>query len=518
MNNKASRIRKWVLPSLALSLLVPMLAACSSGSGANDPDNQRTLRIGTMYGSRDDESWFRQQFTDMFEFTHPNITIEVVPAIDYSEMQFEDRSQQQEPIDQLQKVKDIMTGTNPIDVMILDMYMLGQLANEGMLKQLDPLLREDKVDLEEFVPTVIDSIKDQGNGFIYALTPTFQPAALYYNKKIFTDSGVEMPTDGMSWDDVFNLAKRVKSGEGKDSIFGFSLSQWGAGDNFWEFQNFAAPLRLKMYDDQAETMTVNSPQWKNLWDNMAQMKKDRVTPSQEDMHFEDVGAGSEYRYNPFQGRLFFQGRVAMMVGHYGMINEIQQLNNNSDKLNMQKLDWDVVTMPYFPGQEGIGSNISLNQLSGINANAANPDDAWEFVKFMNGKDWAKLKSRSTHELSARKEFVKVRDGLSYNIEAFTKMKPVPPVDNMKEQALHREKPNLYLINEMGSMIFSQVMQGNKTAEEGLALWESKGNELLQKIKNNPSGNIEGALDGIIDGDMGNMSVEKMQVMRAAGVY
>jgi ABC-type sugar transport system, periplasmic component len=517
MNNQSRNTRKWVMSGLALSLLVPTLAACNTDKGQDDPDNRRTLRIGTMYGSKSDESWFRQQFTDMFEFTHSNIDIEIVPAIDYSEMQFESMEKRQEPIDQMAKLKEIMTGSNPIDVMIInDLSMLGQLVNENQLKQLDPLFKEDKIDLTEFVPTVIEGIKEQGNGFVYALTPTFTPSALYYNKKIFTSKGVEFPTDGMSWDDVFNLAKRVTSGTGKESTFGFSLNQWGAGDNFWDMQQFAAPLQLRMYDEKGETMTVDTPQWRSLWENLAQMKKDRVTPSQEDMNY-DQPSGPDVIYNPYQGRLFMSGRVAMTVGDYSMINELQQLNDNAEKLKMQKLDWDVVSMPYHVGKEGFGGNIYMSQLAGINANAANPEDAWEFVKFMNGKEWAKLKSRSTYEMSARTEFVKVRDGMNYNVEAFTKMKPAPiSSSSFKDQKLLQEKPNLNLITEMGSMIFTQVMSGDKSAADALALWQEKGNALLQKIKTSPKDQIENPFEGIDSGGNGGISMEKRAIMEAAG--
>jgi multiple sugar transport system substrate-binding protein len=495
MNKPKNRIRKWILTGLALSLLIPLLAACNANKG-NETQNRHTLRIGTMYGSKQDEYYFRQQFTDMFEFTHSNIDIEVVPAIDYTEMQFEDQSKQQEPIDQLAKVKAIMTGTNPVDVMILDMSMLGQLVNENLLKQLDPMLKEEQIDTNEFVPTVIEGIKEQGNGFLYALTPMFTPSALYYNKKLFIDAGVDFPTDGMSWDQVFTLAKRMKSGSGKDAVFGFSFNQWGAGDNYWDVQTFAAPLQLKMFDDKAEIMTVNTPQWETLWKTATDLYKDHVVPHQEDMQYEQT-ATEKGKYNPFQGRLFLNGKIAMTVGDYNLINEIVQMNTNAEKLKIEALDWDVVTMPYHVGKEGIGGNIYLNQLSGINSNAPNPDDAWEFVKFMNGKEWAKLKSRSTYEMSARKEFIKPRDGMSYNVEAFTKMKPAPLMQSsLKEQQLYRDKPNLNMVSELGTRAYSEVIQGKKTVKEALLEWETKGNDLLQKIKTNPKGPIEGIFDNV----------------------
>jgi multiple sugar transport system substrate-binding protein len=165
-------------------------------------------------------------------------------------------------------------------------------------------------------------------------------------------------------------------------------------------------------------------------------------------------------------------------------------------------------------------NIYLNSLSGINATAPNPEDAWEFIKFMNGKETAKLKSRSTYELSSRLEFVKPREGMSYNVQAFTSMKPGPlPQSSLAEQELYRQKPNLNLISELGTKAYNDVIQGNKTVNEALLEWETKGNDLLQKIKTKPKDGIDGfyeELYGEGGGGMGGMPFEKQALMEASG--
>ena len=517
---KKKTVRNGVAISLSLSLLVPMLAACSKGDNANDPNNRHTLRIGTVYGNANDDQYYRQQYTDLFEFDHGNIDIEIVPAIDWNQMQFEDSSDRTKQPDPLEKVKAIMTGDNPVDVMIFDTNLLGALVNENMLKQLDPLMKEDKIDASAYVPNVIEGIKEQGNGFLYALTPTFSPSVLYYNKKLFTEAGVEPPTDDMSWEDVFTLARRMKKGEGKDAIFGFSLNQWGSGDNFWDLQNFLAPLKLRVYDERAETMTVNTPQWETGWKMITDLFKDKVMPRQEDIQkmYEEQqpDANGGYRYNPYQGQMFLNGKVAMTVGGYDLISQIEQMNANADKLKMKKLEWDVVTMPYFSSQPGVGGVMSFYQLAGINAQAHNPDDAWEFIKFMNGEKSAKFKSRSTYELSSLKAYVKVKDGMDpFNIEAFTKMKPASQALSLKDQELAREKPNLDLTRELGNQAYQKVLQGTKTVKEALEEWQTRGNDLLQKIKTNPSGPIDGIYENVY-GDGGSIPIDKFRVMEAAG--
>lgn len=517
------QVRKWLLAGSALTLLVPVLAACSTKSDDNDPNNRHTLRVGTVYGSVQDDQYFRQQYTDMFEFDHDNIDIEIVPAIDWNDQQFEqDPSKPYQQPDPLEKVKAIMTGDNPVDVMIFDLSLLGQLANENMLKQLDPLLKEDEIDTTAYVPTVIDGIKEQGNGFIYALTPTFTPSALYYNKKLFSKAGVEPPKDGMSWDDVFNLARRMKKGEGKDATFGFSFNQWGGSNGFYDITQFGAPLQLRMYDDKAETMTVNTPQWEALWKMVIDLNKDHIVPTQEDINamYEEANKAAgdgPVRYNPYTGQMFLNGRVAMTIGDYSLISQIQQMNANADKMKIDKLEWDVVTMPFFQEKPGIGGNIGLNQLAGINAKAQNPDDAWEFVKFMNGEKSAKFKSRSTYEMSSLTSFVKIKDGMEpFNIDAFTKVKPVPMSQSaVRDQELIRTKPNLNLVNELGNQAYMKVIQGTKTVKEALEEWQNRGNDLLQKIKTNPDGQIDGIYDDVYGGG-GAIPLDKLNVMRASG--
>lgn len=498
MKPNVSRVRRWTLIVLALSLFIPVLAACSSNKDPNDPANRRTLRIGTMYGSKQDESYFRQQFTDLFEFSHPGIDIEVVPAIDWSQQQFDNMDENGRYVqpDTLGKVKEILTGSNPVDVMIFDMSMLGPLVDENLLKQLDPLLKDDKIDVSVFVPSVIDAIKEQGNNNIYALAPTFMPSALYYNKKLFQQEGVAPPRDGMSWDEVFALAKQMTKGTGKDAIFGFSFNQWGgSGENFWDIQNFAAPLQLRMYDKSAEKMTINTPQWENLWQTVYDLYKARVVPHQDDMNVDMPTDGKPMKYNPYQGRLFMNGRVAMTVGEYSLINDIQQMNDNADKLKIQKLDWDIVSVPFHASVPGVGMSSSISSLAGINAKAQNEKDAWEFVKFMNSDEWAKLRSRSTYEMPTRIEYIKPRDGMSYNVQAFTKMQPAPyPNNSPEEQKLLRERPNLNLVRDLVSQVWMSVFQGKRTVKEALEYLDTKGNDLLQKIKANPTGQIDGVFD------------------------
>ncbi|SDW85842.1 ABC transporter substrate-binding protein [Paenibacillus sp. CF384] len=495
MEKKVRRSRgKLIMRTSALAvtagLLASSLAACSKGDSGNEAE-RHVLRIGFMYSNSDNEPYLRQQFTDGYELTHPNIDIEIAAAINYDDQRFEEPDPNKKQPDPYEKLKEMINGKNPVDVVVLESSYLKRLVEDNLLKQLDPLIQESEFDIEDFVPTVIDGIKDAGGGSLYALTPTFNASALYYNKKLFTDAGVTPPTDGMTWTDILTKAKQVAKGEGAERKFGFSFNRW-SGDPFWDSQTYSAPLQLKMFDNKAEKMTVDTPQWRKVWSEVAGLYQEKIVPTQEDMN--NGGGGivrdKDAAFNPFQNDLFISGRIAMMIGGYDYVNELSRAKDYAAKNpKIPSPDWDVVTIPTFEEAPGVGGSIYLNNLMAISANAQNSDDAWDFIQFNNSKEWAKLKSRSTYEMVARKSFLKPKDGMNYNIEAFYTLKPIPPQDITLEK-LYREKPNLYQVQQFAQPLFQEVIQKKKSVEEALKEWQTKGDAMLQKIKDNPNGPLE----------------------------
>lgn len=479
--------KKTLSAVLAVLMLTSLLAACSTQGGESGPD-QRVLRIGTLYGGASDESWFRQQYTDSFELLNPNIEIQIVSAIDWNQQRYQTPEEQQKQPDAYEELSKMLTGDNPVDVVVVEYNYLRRMVQDNLLKQLDPLVTEDKFDLSDYVPTVLDGIKSLGDGGLYALTPTFSSSALFYNKKLISDAGATLPTDGMFWDDIIDLAGKVAKGEGEERIYGLSFNRWSS-DGFWDTQTYSAPLQLKMYDDKGEKMTVNTPQWVKVWEDVAELYRNKITPSNMDMQYM-----WEYREgstpNPFMGDLFLSGKVAMIVSDYGYISELQQAQDNADRIEGFTMpEWDVVTVPQHQEAPGIGSNVYLSSMMGINSKAQNPDDAWEYLKFLNGKEWAKLKSRSMWELTARKEFLKPIAGMEYNIDAFTTLKPIPPA-SIEQERLQRERPNLWQVQNLGYPLFQEVLENKKSAQEALAEWETQGNVMLQQIKTNPNGALD----------------------------
>ncbi|RIX59301.1 extracellular solute-binding protein [Paenibacillus nanensis] len=478
---KKSRLWKWTALGMSLTLLLGLLSACSGSNSPNEAENS-VIRIGVLYGSPDNDAYFRQQYTDMYEMQNPNVEFELVYGINYYDSQFDqpkpgEESKQPDPYE---KMKELLTGQNPVDVVVVDYNMLRRLNQDNLLQPLDPMIQKDKFDISDYVPTVIDGIKSVGDSSIYALTPTFTSYALYYNKKIFADKSVEPPTDKMTWDDVFNKARQVAGGEGEEKVFGFAFNRW-VNDPFSDAQNYSNSLQLRIWDENGEKMVVNSEPWTQVWETVSQLHKDDILPDQEFMNqlYEKRSGESEPVNNPFFGDLFISGNLAMVLGESSYVNELKRASDNASKIEgFEMVDWDIVTVPVNPQTPDAGGNISLSQLMGINAKAQNAEGAWDFIKFSNSKEWAKLKSRSSYELVARKEFLQPVGGMQYNIDAFTMLKPLPPTTN-NDDRIYQEKPNVWEAQNIGYELFQGVMDGSKDVKEALAEWETRGNAILQ---------------------------------------
>lgn len=479
MMTKFRKLSKVLTVSLAVTLAVGLLSGCNGTKKASSNEKQ-VIRIGVLYGGTDD-SWLRQQYTDIYEFTNKNVTIEIVPALDHSQYRYSDGSEPYVQPDYLESMKNIMTGSNPVDIVMTDTSVLKQLINENMLKSLDPLIQEDKFDTSDFVPAVIDGLKELGDGQLYALTPSFSSSALYYNKKIFTDAGVEPPTDNMTWDQMFDKARLVSKGEGKDRTYGFSFSRYKGSEPYWDMQhNYVGGLQLKLYDDKAENMMVDSPQWAKVWGTISKLSQEKIIPSSNEAYNEGEV------WSALSSDLFLSGKVAMTISESYFVNEIADANNNASKIkNFTPIDWDVVTVPVHPENPGVGGNIYYNNTFAINSSAPNAEGAWDFIQFVNGEEYAQLRSRSnTYEMVSRKSYIQPKQGLTYNIQAFYLLKPFPP-SNPKDDKLMAEKPGLYSLTNVGRTFFTEVIENKKTPEEALKAWAEKGNEMLQEIKINP---------------------------------
>lgn len=381
---------------------------------------------------------------------------------------------------------------------------LPQLINENLLVSLDELIaQEDDFNVEDFVPAVINGLREQGNGTLYALAPNFYSSAIIYNKGIFTQQGVEFPQDNMTWQEMFDLARRVTVVDDENPIYGFSFNTYYGGGPYNLFYNlsmYTAPLGLSWIDADTLQMTTNTPTWQGVWKTFIDLYKQGVFP-------QEIDYSRTREFGPMDHDLFLSGKTAMAVVQYGYLNELINVNRDADRIeNFEAIDWDLVTVPVHPEEPGVGANIYFNGIFAINANAENPEDAWEFIKFINGEDWARTKSESSYNLVSRKSYIKPKDGLDYNLDAFMALSP--PKYAYNELELYEKLRDYWSIQSIGQEKFVEVINQDKPIELALQEWETEGQAMIQQLldQQNSSG----------EDDMSTMSLEEQMLREAAG--
>ncbi|MFC3772444.1 ABC transporter substrate-binding protein [Paenibacillus sp. GCM10012303] len=181
---------------------------------------------------------------------------------------------------------------------------------------LKPYIQKHKYDLNRFNQVFIREIEDYTrDGKLYGLpVPPFFPNVLYYNKDLFDKFGVDYPRDGMTWDEVYELAKKLTRTEGGTTYRGFSANLLGMlRDN---------PFSLPILDPEKDQL--HAPEkWQSVFSNLKR--------------FYDI-PGNALKSSADESAAFGTGLSAMAA------------NLHSVYLNIPKeINWDIVSLPTMNG-------------------------------------------------------------------------------------------------------------------------------------------------------------------------
>jgi len=118
-----------------------------------------------------------------------------------------------------------LAGTPP-DVIYTQASWFKEFADRGILKNLNNMIAADNLDMGLYPPRVIDFLTYKGA--MLAMPTAVSPTALFINKDLFDQQGLDLPTaswDSQEWtfDDYLHTAKKLtidKDGDGRADQFG----------------------------------------------------------------------------------------------------------------------------------------------------------------------------------------------------------------------------------------------------------------------------------------------------------
>jgi multiple sugar transport system substrate-binding protein len=463
----------------ALVLLVALSGCLSSGNKKNNTALGSLSREdkGSLKVAYFDDQAFYMQYGNAFQAMFPNIQLEVVSTQSVFDAA--------DPLTEMEKLLDEQKP----DAIYLTEEQYAALAKKGKLYDLDAVVKQDEFDLNGFLPSVIELLKAHGGGKLYGLSPDFTSQAFYYNKDMFDKYGIPYPKDGMSWEEVIQLASRfpVKK-DGNDALNG--LFQSSQTTNPGELIRTIGEAKGLMYADaDAKTVSIDTPEWKSIFQSVTDgYKTGAISMPSDSMTMRGMGGKKTMRFTPDSMR-FMSGQAAMAIDG-PMLKDMLSMDKNmkgggggvevtvgpggkDGPKPLKDINWDVVTLPTDPSQPDVTGSFHLESIFSINASSENLPAAWEFLKYANGEQLAKSSSKMSPTLSARTAYKNVVEGK--NMDAFYAL-------GVNEQSLLQTLPDGFdkLFAELASEQIKKVVDGTQSVDEALKKLQTQGQDLLTK--------------------------------------
>jgi multiple sugar transport system substrate-binding protein len=357
------------------------------------------------------------------------------------------------------------------DVLMLDINRYEKMAADGKLLELDAVIHKDKFDIENILPSITDLLKSKGNGRLYGLSPSFYSNVLMYNKDLFEQNGIEFPKDQMSWEEVLQLAKRFPTtGDEDKRIYGFFQNNYGQASIYQFATMIAVTEGLSAVDPENLKVTINNNSWKKVFETSLDALNSKAMNSPK---ASDNSQQSNSYENYLKRDYFISGRAAMTINGYYMFDQLQQAKNQIK--DFKPINWDIVTVPVDPKNPDKTNGFGVNELFAINSQSTQQRAAWEFVKYLNSEEFARIQSRSSQQLLTRTKYTKEKDG--HSLEAFYKLK----ADTDFYKGYEKIPQNFYQpFNQLVDQEMKPVLEGKKSVDEVLPFIQAKGQEALDK--------------------------------------
>lgn len=461
-------MKRWLRGGVAICMSVAMLTGCSLDfSKGSDKGSQEPRSLKVMYYN---ESSFFQEYGMLYSAIYPNVDIEVIESNQVYNTYMEEND------NDYQKALTAFIEKEQPDVMMIDTSQIENLSNEGKLYDLDTYVSDKKYNVEGLLPGVIDSMKDYGNGKVFAIPTNFYTQVLFYNKDLFDKFNIPYPTDQMTWNEVMDRAKMFPTdAEPLERVFGLKL---GWSSDLSELVNtLSRGEGLKQYNEETLQMTMDTPAWHSL------VEQAQSILNSDALYFEDYRYGRdgivyfEENNDYYASEPFFSGRLAMMLEGSYYLDQIKNAQDYGQDPDSIIQNWDIVTAPVNSQNPDTSYYTNYYNLFAINASSTNIETAWNFISYVTGDEYARVKSKGySGSLPLRTKYLEASSDRNY--EAFYKLKPA--IDTSDYSKLPERYQ--YEFYDVSRTAFDRLNKGELTVAEALAELQLKGNELLATDK------------------------------------
>lgn len=246
------------------------------------------------------------------------------------------------------KATTLAAAGTPVAMAYVGSRTLKEFAQNDLIVPV-PMTDDEK---KGYYPHIVDTVTFEGNQ--WGVPIAFSTKALYWNKDLFKQAGLDPEKPPTTWAEEIAAAKTIKE---KTGIPGYGLSAKTFDNTMHQFMHWVYTNNATVIDADGK-ITLDSPGVLAA----LQAYKD-ITPYSEE-------GPTAYEQNEVRA-IFLDGKVGM----------IQAGSGAAARLKDTKINWGVTTLPLGPDAKGPGTLLITDSLA-IFKGSGVEDKAIEFAKYI----------------------------------------------------------------------------------------------------------------------------------------
>ncbi len=350
-SNSNQLSRRAFLRSTAMGIGAVALAACAvpttapqAGGGEAAAPAATTLSFLTQGGNQVSFDRYEPLIAN-FQTANPSITIEPL----------------WEPggaIEVQTKLLTLIAAGDAPDVYWAHSYTNAGQAKRSLQMDLGPYLESDASLGED--AWLLAAWKDfQINGVQIGFPRETTSTVMIYNKELFDQHSLPLPTDTWTWDDFANAAVAITEGEGADKIYG--TADWHLNRNTW----------IKMWQKGGDLISEDRTQFTmNQEPNLSQIREIASWHHDLGVH---LSASTTEAGGFTTADLFTTGKIGMFP-QFSVFSGILAA----------EFEWDIAHLPV--GPDDIATTRVASAGHSIYSGTTNPDTAWQWMAYLGSEE------------------------------------------------------------------------------------------------------------------------------------
>ncbi|CAG7634551.1 ABC transporter substrate-binding protein [Paenibacillus allorhizosphaerae] len=304
------------------------------------------------------------------------------------------------------KIDELITAGEIPDLIATTHSGMMNMLQLGLGSDLNPMVKAKNMDLNRFETEIVKAIKNYGkNGELYGIPYAMNYGVLVYNKDIFNKFGVPYPKDGMTWNELLEVARKVTRSDNGVQYIG-----WDGGIEVYT-RSHAIPL----IDEKQEKPLLASVPLQNVFSYLRNLYN---IPG-------IVDEKGKYSYGGVN--YFIKDQKLAMYPFWiaGLTSRVQALADGGNNF-----DWDLAAFPSAEDRKGVGREVEFQSLM-VTPMSKNKEAAYRVMEVITSTEVQTELNRDysltvLNNLELRKQFakgLKVYEGK--NMAGIFSVKPAP---------------------------------------------------------------------------------------------